>query len=44
MIDAMANHAFVLDALERGDLVAVRTAIEAVIGGAASDLEEYLPE
>ena len=44
MFDAMANHTRALDALKRGDPVAVRTAIEADIGGAASDLEEYLPK
>lgn len=44
MSDAMANHNRALDALKWGNPVAVRTAIEAGICGAASNLEEYQSE
>ena len=43
MANSMASHTRALEALKRGDPVAVRTAIEADIGDAASDLEESLP-
>ncbi len=44
MAVSMSHHTHALDALKRGDPVAVRTAIEADISGAASDLEQFLPQ
>jgi len=43
MENSMAHHTHALDALKRGDPVAVRNAIEVDISSAANDLEESLP-
>ena len=41
--NSMANHTRALDVLKHDDSVAVRVAVEADSGGAAHDLEGYLP-